>query len=55
MTHKIVQGPYILRPKDRLFYALRTVYFTPQGPFILRFKARWNDRIEMPSIEFYGS
>ena len=27
MTHTISQGPYILRPKDRISYALETVYF----------------------------
>ena len=26
MTHIIIQGPYILRPRDRIFYALKTVF-----------------------------
>ena len=26
IAHKFFQGPYILRPKDRIFYALKTVY-----------------------------
>ena len=46
MTHIIIQGPFILLPKDRIFYALKIIYFKliffrkkrtvyfPPGPFI---------------------
>ena len=34
MTHGIIQGPYILRPRDRIFSILMT-YKIFQGPYIL--------------------
>ena len=39
MTSNISQEPYILRPKNRLFYALKTVYFKA-----IFFQKKW-DRI----------
>ena len=42
MTHTISQGPYILRPRDRIFYALKTVKFQlktvyiPSRPYMFR-------------------
>ena len=56
MIHKISRGPYILRPRDRVFYALKTVcfqlktvYISPR-PYIFR-----QDRIFYQERIFYFS
>ena len=36
MIHKISRGPYILRPRDRVFYALKTVNFRPKTVYFTK-------------------
>ena len=36
MTHRIIQGPYILRPRDRIFSVFIMTHRIIQGPYILR-------------------
>ena len=36
MTHTIFQGPYILRPKDRIYSVFLMTHTISQGPYILR-------------------
>jgi len=49
MTSNISQEPYILRPKNRLFYALKTVYFKA-----IFFSKKW-DRIFSAQDRIYSA
>ena len=40
MTHRIIRGPYILRPRDRLYSVPIMTHKIIQGPYILRPKDR---------------
>ena len=46
MTHIILQGPYILSPRDRIFYALKTVYFQLKTVYFQRDTCSWKGQLE---------